>query len=310
VPGPAPKFMADLQIGEIGPAQPRKARIVDANRSETDVTSPNLASPMAAPPPGETLLRRSGLAWFLVAAAGQGAFIWMIVAHYGVKTFGGDPAGWNDKPIIKGYVAGDALGNLLFAVHVLLAAVVTFGGLLQLVPMIRRRAPALHRWNGRLFFAAAYVMAFGGLWLTWGRHTYLSLISAMAVSINGALVLIFATVAWRLAMARKLEAHRRWAMRAFLVVNGVWFLRVGLMAWVLASGGLGMNRSLSGPADVVLQFGAYLIPLAVLEAYLRAQRSPSVLVKRLVGALLILMTLVTAAGIVGAVLFMWGPYMV
>ena len=98
-------------------------------------------------------------------------------------------------------------------------------------------------------------------------------------------------------------------MRAFLAVNGVWFLRVGLMAWAIASGGLGMNRTLSGPADVVLQFGAYLIPLAVFEAYLRAGRSPEPLVKRLTAAGMGLAAAVTALGVFGAIVFMWGPYM-
>lgn len=274
------------------------------------MTTIELASPSVTAAPGETLLRRAGVAWFLVAAAGQGAFIWMIVAHYGRRTLAGDLAGWNDKPIIKGYVSGDHLGNLMFAVHVLLAAVVTLGGLLQLVPAVRRRAPALHRWNGRLFFVVAYAMALGGLWLTWVRHTYLSPISAVSVSINGALILITAAFAWRLAVARKFKPHRRWAMRAFLVVNGVWFLRVAIMAWVLMSGGgLGMNHTLSGPADIVLQFGSYLIPLAVLEVYFHAQRSVRPAVKYGAASLVVAMTIVTAGGVAGAVAFMWGPYM-
>jgi hypothetical protein len=274
------------------------------------VTTSKLAGPAAAGAPGATLLRRSGLAWFLVAAAGQGAFIWMILAHYGRNTLAGDPAAWNDKPLIKGYVAGDDAGNVMFAVHVLLAAVITLGGLMQLIPAIRRRAPALHRWNGRLFFVIAYLMAIGGLWLTWGRGTYLSLISAVSVSLNGVLILVCCAVAWRMAMKRRFDVHRRWAMRAFLVVNGVWFLRVALMAWVLITGGgLGMNRTLSGPADVALQLGSYLLPLAVLEIYLRAQDSRRAWVKRLGAAVVILATALTALGVGGAVLFMWGPYM-
>lgn len=268
------------------------------------------ASPTGAAPAGAALLRRAGMAWFLVAAAGQGAFIWMIIAHYGRRTAIGDLAGWNDKPIIKGYVAGDHPGNLMFAVHALLAAVVTLGGLMQLLPAIRRRAPALHRWVGRAFFVIAYVMALGGLWLTWVRHTYLSPISAVSVSINGVLILIFSAIAWRLALARSFEGHRRWAMRAFLTVNGVWFLRVGIMFWVVVSGGgLGMNRTLSGPADILLQFGSYLIPLGVLEVYFHAQRSANPAVKRGAAGLLIAMTIVTAVGIIGAIAFMWGPYM-
>lgn len=194
-------------------------------------------------------------------------------------------------------------------VHVLLAAVVTFSGLMQLVPVLRRRAPGLHRWNGRVFLTTAVIMTLGGLWLTWGRGAYLSLISAVAVSMDGLLILIFAALAWRTAVQRDVEAHRRWAMRAFLAVNGVWFLRVGLMAWAIATGGLGMNNTLSGPADVVLQFGAYLIPLAVFEAYRHAGRSPQLAVKRLTAASMILIAGVTALGVFGAVAFMWGPYM-
>lgn len=274
------------------------------------MTTSKIASPSIRTRSGETLLRRSGLIWFLVAAIGQAAFIWMILAHFGRRTLAGDFAGWNDKPLIKGYVPGDDAGNLMFAVHVLLAAVVTLGGLMQLIPALRRRAPALHRWNGRVFLITAVVMAVGGLWLTWGRETYLSLISAVAVSVDGALILIFSALAWRRAVQRDFEAHRRWAMRAFLAVNGVWFLRVGLMAWAIASGGLGMNKTLSGPADVVLQFGAYLIPLAMLEAYLRAGRSADPAARRLTAAAMALAAAVTALGVFGAIAFMWGPYMI
>ena len=268
---------------------------------------PHTEAPAIAP--GSTLLRRSGLIWYATAAIGQLAFVWMIAAHYGRKTLSGDYAGWNDKPLIKGYVAGDTAGNILFAVHVLLAAVITLGGLIQLIPLIRSRWPVLHRWNGRLFLVVAVTMALGGLWLTWVRHTYLSLISGIAVSVDGLLILVCAVVAWRLAVARNFDAHRRWAMRAFLVVNGVWFLRIGIMGWIVLSHGLWMTRTLSGPADIVLQFGAYLVPLAGLEAYFRAQTSRSRAVKRWVSGLILAMTAFMAIGIAGAVAFMWGPYM-
>lgn len=262
------------------------------------------------PSPGNTLLRWSAVTWFLVAAIGQAAFVWMILAHYGRKTLVGNFAGWNDKPLIKGYVSGDMTGNAVFAAHVLLAAVITAGGLLQLLPTVRKRAPSLHRWVGRVFFSIAIIMALSGLWLTWDRGTYLSIISAIAVSVDGLLILAFATFAWRCALRRDFNAHRRWAMRTFMVVNGVWFLRVGLMAWVLlTAGGVGMNESLSGPADIVIQFGAYLMPLAVLEAYFLAQSSNVRSTKRKVAGLVFLAAAITLLGSVGAVVFMWWAYM-
>lgn len=259
---------------------------------------------------GNLTLRRSAVAWFVVAALGQLAFVWMILAHYGGKTVAGNFAGWNDKPLIKGYVSGDTTGNIIFAVHVLLAAIVTTGGLLQLVPAIRTRAPMLHRWVGRIFFSIAVVMAMSGLWLTWVRHTYLSVVSGLAVSLDGVLILSFTAIAWRRAVKRDFAGHRRWALRAFMVVNGVWFLRVGMMAWVLMSGGgLGMNNSLSGPADVVIQFGAYLVPLIILETYLRAPASRKRHAKRMTVALIFLAATITMLGVCGAAAFMWWPYM-
>lgn len=260
---------------------------------------------------GDLALRRSASAWFLVAVLGQIGFVVMILVHYGSNTVSGNLARWNDKPLIKGYVPGDTAGNVMFAVHVLLAAVITLGGFTQLIPAIRERAPWLHRWNGRLFFLLALLMAISGLWLTGVRQTYLSPVSGIAVSINGLLILIFTAIAWRLAVRGRLAAHRRWAMRVFMVVSGVWFLRVGIMAWVIINAGrLGMNQTMSGPADIALQFGSYLVPLAMLEAYFHTQRHGDAIMKRLVAGAILLMTGVTAIGVFGTIAFMWLPYII
>ncbi|MES2033655.1 MAG: DUF2306 domain-containing protein [Pseudomonadota bacterium] len=254
-------------------------------------------------------LRWAGIAWFAVAAAGQLAFVYFILAFYGSRTLSGTYAAWNDKPLINGYVAGDHTGNIVFAAHVLLAALVTLGGLMQLVPTIRRAAPGLHRWTGRIFLSVAIFMALSGVWLTVARGAYLSVISAVAILINGLLILVFAGLAWRHAIKRRFDQHRAWAMRTFMVVSGVWFLRVGLMGWVVVSGGgVGMNKTMSGPADVVLVFGSYLIPLAFVELYLRAQRGGSTL--QVAAALLIVAaSAYTAVGMFGTIAFMWGPYL-
>lgn len=262
------------------------------------------------PATARTALQGAGVLWFLVAATGQAAFIYFIVAFYGSRTLAGNYAAWNDKPLIDGYVAGDPAGNIVFAAHVLLAALVTLGGLLQLIPALRRARPGLHRWTGRMFLTVACVMALSGLWLSIARGTYLSVVSAVAIGINGLLILAFAGLAWRHAIKRRFTAHREWAMRTFMVVSGVWFLRVGLMGWVIVTGGgAGMTRTLSGAADVVLVFGSYLIPLALLESYFAAQRAKTAGPKIAVASVLVLATLFTAAGMFGTVAFMWGPYL-
>ncbi len=64
----------------------------------------------------------------------------------------------------------------------------------------------------------------------------------------------------------------RWAIRAFLLVSGVWFLRLGLMAWVLINQGPNGNAPrLDGVFDSVWVLGCYLIPLAIAEMYFRAE---------------------------------------
>lgn len=268
------------------------------------------AAPSRAQRIGDAALKGSGVLWFVTAAAGQLAFIYYIIAYYGGRTLSGNYPAWNDREIIDGYIEGDDLGNLMFIAHVLLAAAITLGGLMQLMPQIRNRFRAFHRWNGRVYMVIAIFMAVNGIVLIWGRGTYLSVISGVATSLNGVLILVFVVMAWRYAMARRIDIHRRWAMRLFIAVSGVWFFRVGIMAWVIVNGGpAGMNTTLSGPADLFLLFGSYLIPLAVLETYFAAQRGESVGGKSAAALLVVAMTGVTALGIFGTVAFMWAPYL-
>lgn len=257
---------------------------------------------------GQMRLKWTVTAWFIVVAIGQLIFISFILAHYGSRTVALEFAAWNDRPIIKGYVADDVLGNAMFIAHVLLAAVVTLGGLAQLVPFFRRRAPAFHRWNGRIYISIACFLALGGLWLTWGRGTMLSFVSALPVSLNGVLILLFASLAWRYGWRRQIGAHRRFALRTFVLVSGVWYLRVGLMGWVIINQGpRGMNDTMSGPADLALAFGSYLVPLAIMELYFLAQRTNRTAHMWLALVAVGLGTVFTAIGIFGAAMFMWWP---
>lgn len=262
------------------------------------------------PPVFDRILRWSGIGWFSVVATGQLAFIVFILAFYGVRTAQLNFQGWNDKPLIDGHIAGDSAGNAVFAIHVLLASVMILCGLMQLIPRLRQRRPRLHRWTGRIYLTLAVVEALSGIWLTVVRGTYLSQISAVAILVDAILILGFAGLTWKNAVKRRFDRHRIWAMRTFMVASGVWFLRVGLMGWVLINQGpVGMNDTLSGPADIVLTFGAYLIPLAVLELYMAAGRLSNPALKLLTATILVLATAYAAIGVFGTVALMWGPYL-
>ena len=263
-------------------------------------TSPN--------PAFSRILRLSGTTWFCVAVLGQAIFVIYILGFYGRRTVTGDYAGWNDRQVITGHVAGDDVGNLVFALHVLLAAVMTAGGVLQLVPALRRRFPAFHRWNGRTFLTLAVLMALSGLWATWVRGSYLSIISGLSVSLNGVLILIFAAQTIRHAVARRIVVHEVWAMRLFMVASGVWFFRVGLMAWVILNQGPhGNNETLTGPADIGLSLSSYLLPLAAYEIYRIGKGTRSTSLRIAVTGMVAALTLVTMIGAGGAAVFMWLP---
>lgn len=248
--------------------------------------------------PSRPLATAAGL-WFLVAATGLVIFASYIGISYGRAALGG-PAGESS------WVQGDWLGNSLLSLHLVFALLLTAIGVSQLVPPIRRRAPAVHRTLGRVFMVGALLGSLSGFYLIWVRGTVGGLPMHLATSLNGALIIAFAWLAWQHARARRFTEHRRWALRLFIVVNGVWFFRVGLMLWLMIwQAPVGFNpTSFTGPFVYALSFAQFLFPLAVLELYLRARgRSMTLAVT------LALLSVATAVGIFGATMGMWLPRM-
>ena len=119
------------------------------------------------------------------------------------------------------------------------------------------------------------------------------LASNFAISFNGVLVLVLAGLAWRAAAARNIASHRRWALRAFVVINGVFFLRLMVFGYIVLAQ--------SPPSDLlfdVLTYLSYLLPLALMELYLRAKDGPGI-ARVGTAALVLAATAYMAVGIVG-----------
>lgn len=282
------------------PANPVSADRLFADRS-VDRLMPH--------PRSATVLRMAGIAWFAMAALGQLLFATYVLGFYGRLALAGRPQNWN-RVLPHGYVAGDTWFNLVLALHLLFAVTVIAGGLMQLIPRIRHGAPAFHRWNGRAYLLLCTVLALGGLNMVWVRGGVVGdLTQHLAISLNALLILGFAGAAWRCARARRTDAHRRWALRLFLAVSGVWFFRVGLMGWIVLNGGpAGFDpQSFTGPFLSVLSFAQTLLPLGVLQLYLRAQRSASARFRFTVAGGLGALTLFMVLGIGAATAFMWLP---
>ena len=246
--------------------------------------------------------------WYCVAAAGLLLFGFYILKFYGGSTLRGDFAAWG-KVMPRGMVPGDTTGNAMIAMHLFVAAIITLGGLLQLIPNLRTFAPRFHRWNGRLFVAGAVIGSVSGFYLIAVRGTVGSLGSQLGTTFNGLLILICAFMAVKSARERAFAIHRRWALRLFLLVNGVWFFRVGLFLWLMIhQKPVGFDpETFRGPLLVALAWSQSLVPLALLELYLRARDGRSSVARWSVSALLFIATIGMGVGIVGAFMGLWQP---
>jgi tetratricopeptide (TPR) repeat protein len=256
----------------------------------------------------DTALKAAARFWFAVTFAGQLVFAFAVASFYSLTALRGDYHGWS-RFISRGHVAGDTVGNSALAAHVTSAAIVMFAGSLQLIPQIRNRFPVFHRWNGRIYLSVAVVASAAGLYLTWIRGTVGDLSQHIGSSLGAVLIFLFAALALRSALTRDFIAHRRWALRLFLVVSGAFFIRLVLvLTGVMFKGPVGFNpQTFTGPFLTFLTFGQYLIPLAVLEIYLRAQDRPSARNRFAAAGLLFVMTLVMIGGIVAVTLTTWTP---
>lgn len=250
--------------------------------------------------------------WFGIAAVGHGIFLAYILAAFFPPIAQSGLAGLQDlEHLPAGFREGDMLGNLAAVAHVLLAAIVIGGGPLQLIPAVRHHAPTFHRWLGRSYLLAAVISSVGGLYMIWTRHSLGNMVSQVTISIDGVLILVFAFMALRTAMARRLAEHRRWALRLFMAASAVWFFRVALMGWATLTGGWGIDwETFTGPFVYALGVGQYLLPLAMLQWYFHCQeREAGHGMQLAFVATLVPLTLFMAIGIFAATMGMWLPRM-
>jgi hypothetical protein len=68
-------------------------------------------------------------------------------------------------------------------------------------------------------------------------------------------------------MSRNIASHHQWAFRLYLVSNAQWFFRVGAFAYIAASSVLGRKPDFEGPFINFWNWGCFLVPLVVLQAY-------------------------------------------
>jgi tetratricopeptide (TPR) repeat protein len=255
---------------------------------------------MSLPRLADVAMKAAARFWFGVTVVGQLFFAVSVAMFYGLTAARGDMHAWN-KSLTHGIIPGDAIGNTALRVHLLSAVVIILSGAVQLMPQIRNRAPRFHRWNGRIYMATAFSISLAGLYLMWVRGTVGGLGAHLAQSLDAVLIMLFALLAVRAAIARDFRTHRRWALRLYLVVSASLFLRAALPLL-----GLGFD---SNTFLAVLSFAQYAVPLGMLELYLHAEDRGGVRSRLAVAIGLSVLTLALAGGIFAATAGMFLPKM-
>jgi tetratricopeptide (TPR) repeat protein len=257
----------------------------------------------------DTTLKGAVRFWFAVVVIGQLIFAFAVASFYGLAAVRGtSPQAWSQH-ITHGYVAGDIIGNFAVATHLFSAVIVILAGMLQLTPQIRNRFPIFHRWTGRLYIATASAISLAGLYMTWVRGSVGDLKQHLGSTLMALLIMLFAAMALRYAMARDFRTHRRWALRLYLVVSASLFIRAGIfLSLLLNRGPFGFDpATFSGPFLTFISFAQYLVPLAVLEIYFRTQQHAGAPGRFAMAAGLIVSALALAAGIFAVTLVGWLP---
>jgi hypothetical protein len=254
----------------------------------------------------DTALKVAVRFWFGVTLIGQLVFAFAIASFYTLTAVRGDYSGWR---FTHGYIPGVTKGNFAVIAHLISASLIMFAGAVQLIPQVRNRFPHFHRWNGRIYMLAAVVVSGAGVYMHWIRGSVGDVSQHIGSTGNAILMWLCAGMALRYALARDFKSHRRWALRLFIVVSASWFIRIMFFLWfMIFRGPVGIDTTtFTGPLPTALSFAQYLIPLAVLEIYLRAQDHPGALRRIATAAMLFVLTLAMAAGLFALTLGAWVP---
>ncbi|WP_397400251.1 DUF2306 domain-containing protein [Phenylobacterium sp.] len=147
-----------------------------------------------------------GLAAFM--SAGVGAYAWVFVPS------GGSPA--------PGVLA-NLFARPWLAVHAALAGAALILGPFQFLRVVRDRR-VIHRTIGKIYVVSCLISGSAGFILAFGNTS--GPIAGFGFGILAVIWVYATSQAWRMAQARRFDAHRRWMIRSFALTFGAVTLRI------------------------------------------------------------------------------------
>jgi hypothetical protein len=229
------------------------------------------------------LFRFSSRALAVVTWLSCGLFGLYILIFYAGALVSGSASRWNG--VLPGlYTASSTASTVGIGVHFAAGGVILALGFMQLLSVIRQRAPAVHRWLGRIYVTAAALAGVGGLTFIAVTGTIGGWVMNLGFGLYGALMVLCAVQTYRYARRRELVTHRKWAIRLFALAIGSWLYRMEYGVWFLMTHRLGHAHNFHGPFDVVMAFFFYVPNLLVAEVYLRGRSEQARAAVKVTGA--------------------------
>lgn len=221
----------------------------------------------------------AALRWSAIALV---TVVWISSAIFGVYIiafFGGAiPAGtleqWNAS-LPNLYHAETPVASAGIGLHFFAGATLLLLGPIQLIGQVRRQAPAVHHWIGRIYALAAFLAGVGGLAFIFAKGTVGGWMMNVAFAAYGALMILAAVQTVRHAMARRIDVHRAWAIRLFALAIGSWLYRIcyGLFFAIMGPEDGGHTTDFVGWFDYVMDWAFFVPPLIIAELFIRARRN-------------------------------------
>lgn len=240
----------------------------------------------------------------------SGLFGLYILAFYAAALYQGNMQRWNEiLPELYSPSSGTATAGI--GLHFAAGGIILILGSIQLIDALRNRYPAFHRWVGRVYILASVFAGLGGLSFIFLTGTIGGTVMDIGFGLYGVLMLVCAVETYRHAAARRIDAHRAWALRLYALAIGSWLYRMDYGFWIMLTDGWGHGDGFSGPFDKVMAFFFYLPNLLVAEVFIQKMKYKESLVFNLLGALLLLV--VNGFLLLGTYYFTkiyWGPAIV
>lgn len=198
------------------------------------------ARSLALPARGARAL--AGIAWLAIVSLVV-HFLWVAQQKYGSPDAHAYGMFWSRRAWLWTHLAGGTLTVLL--------------GPMQFLDRLRNASPQIHRWTGRLYLLGVLVGCAGAVGLI--ATSPASAAIQVAFAATGIAWLVSAAAGFGAIRARRLEAHRRWMIRNYLVTLAPITFRTALLVPGVVS--------LASPGVMipVLLWVSWVVPLLAYE---------------------------------------------